>query len=71
LADLLRRINKELKVKLEEILDAVKKLPNPEELEHKEKLIKNLEKEKTDLQSKLSWVEGALAIAKQREKEAL
>ncbi len=49
MVDLLRAINKELKVELEEILDAVKKLPNPEELERKEKQIENLEKEKNDL----------------------
>ncbi len=62
---------KELKVELEDVLDVVKRLLNPEELRRKEELIKNLEKEKNDLQSKLNWVEGEIAASKQREKEAL
>jgi chromosome segregation ATPase len=71
LADLLRRISKELKVEQEDIINAVKKLLNPKEQRQKDKQIENLEKEKTDLQARLSWAEGELAIAKQREKEAL
>ncbi len=39
LADLLRRISRELKTDPEDILDVLKKLPNPEVLEKKDKQI--------------------------------
>ncbi len=54
LIDLLRRISRELKTELEDILDALKKLPNPEVLERKDRQIVALEKEKADLQARLS-----------------
>ncbi len=50
--DLLKRINKELKTEAEDILDVLKKLPNPEVLEKKEKQIEGLEK--ANLQVRLS-----------------
>ncbi len=71
MVDLLKRISKELRIEPEDILDALKKLPNPKALERKEKQIEGLEKEKTDLQARLSWAQGELGAAKQREKEAL
>ncbi len=49
MANLLRRISKELKVEPEDILDVIKKLSNSEELGRKEKQIENLEKEKINL----------------------
>ncbi len=64
LADILRRISKELKVEPKDILDIVKKPLNPEELGKKERQLESLEKEKTDLQAKLSWVQRELATAK-------
>jgi Mn-dependent DtxR family transcriptional regulator len=64
LADLLKAISKELKVEPKKILNAVKRLSNPEELGQKEKRIKNLEKGKNDLQSRWNYVEGELATGK-------
>jgi uncharacterized protein (UPF0335 family) len=64
LADVLKATNKELKVEREDVLDVVKKLPNPKELRRKEERIENLEKEKNDLQFRLNWVEGELATSK-------
>ncbi len=49
MADVLRAINKELKVKPEEILDLEKKLLNPKDLRRKKEQIENLEKKKNDL----------------------
>jgi hypothetical protein len=54
LTDLLRRIGRELKTEPEDILDALKKLPNPEVLEQKDNQIVALEKEKADLQARLN-----------------
>jgi hypothetical protein len=71
LVDLLRRISRELKTDPEDILETLKKLPHPEVLEKKDKQIATLEKEKIDLQARLSWAQGEMTVAKQREKEAL
>ncbi len=60
-----------MKTEPEDILDALKKLPNLEVLERKDRQIVALEKEKADLQARLSWVQGEMAAAKQRKKEAL
>ena len=71
MTDLLRRISQELKTDPEDILETLKKLPHPEVLEKKDKQIATLEKEKIDLQARLSWAQGEMTVAKQREKEAL
>ncbi len=60
-----------MKADPEDILNTLKKLPNPEVLERKDKQIIALEKKKEDLQARLSWAQGEMAAAKQREKEAL
>jgi hypothetical protein len=69
--ELMQMLADELKVDQMEIFNTVKKLPKPEVLERKDRQIKELLKERTDLQARVDWAQGELEIAKTKEKDAL
>ena len=64
-------IAKELNVEPLGVLEAVRKLAKPEALEAKDAIIRDLEKDRDDLQARTDWAETECREAQDREKEAL
>lgn len=61
----------ELKVEPNDIMEEIRRQPNPETLKEKEEQIRILESTQEDLQSQVSWAEGKCSLAREKEKEAL
>ena len=71
LSDLVIDTAEVLKVDLDQIVEAVKRLPKPEDLKKRDERIQELEAERNLLQTRVNWAEGEMVAAKEKEKEAL